>query len=52
VYLVALTGWGQDADRAEALESGFQDHLVKPAAPEKLKDVIDAARQTNRRGGD
>jgi CheY-like chemotaxis protein/anti-sigma regulatory factor (Ser/Thr protein kinase) len=51
VHLVALTGWGQDADRAAAFDSGFQDHLVKPAAPEKLKAVIDAVRQASRRGG-
>ena len=51
VHLVALTGWGQDADRAAAFDSGFQDHLVKPAAPEKLKAVIDAVRRASRNGG-
>lgn len=50
VYLVALTGWGQDTDRTAAFESGFQDHLVKPAAPEKLKAVVDAAHESTRRG--
>ncbi|MEZ6089015.1 MAG: ATP-binding protein [Pirellulaceae bacterium] len=30
VILVALTGFGQEADRANAIESGFDDHLVKP----------------------
>jgi CheY-like chemotaxis protein/anti-sigma regulatory factor (Ser/Thr protein kinase) len=50
VHLVALTGWGQDADRAAAFDSGFQDHLVKPAAPEALKAVIDAVREANRHG--
>jgi PAS domain S-box-containing protein len=29
--LVALTGYGQDDDRARALEAGFDEHLVKPA---------------------
>ncbi len=28
--LIALTGWGQYADRARALEAGFDHHLVKP----------------------
>jgi CheY-like chemotaxis protein len=40
-HLVALTGWGQDADRRRATAAGFQDHLVKPAEPEALKAVID-----------
>jgi len=28
--LVAVTGYGQDKDRALALEAGFDDHIVKP----------------------
>ena len=30
VYLVALTGFGQTADRERALEAGFDEHMVKP----------------------
>ncbi|GAA5508569.1 hybrid sensor histidine kinase/response regulator [Novipirellula caenicola] len=30
VRLVALTGFGQDADRQNAIESGFDEHIVKP----------------------
>ena len=30
IKLIALTGWGQEQDRREALEAGFDDHLVKP----------------------
>jgi signal transduction histidine kinase len=40
-HLVALTGWGQEADRRKAMAAGFRDHLVKPAEPEALKAVID-----------
>jgi CheY-like chemotaxis protein len=29
--LVALTGYGHDADRLRAREAGFDAHLVKPA---------------------
>jgi CheY-like chemotaxis protein len=36
VYLVALTGYGQPLDRRWALESGFNEHLVKPLNREKL----------------
>ena len=28
--LVALSGWGQDADRRRSREAGFDRHLVKP----------------------
>jgi CheY-like chemotaxis protein len=34
--LVAVTGWGEDADRARAKEAGFDRHVVKPIAPEQL----------------
>lgn len=37
---VALTGYGQAADRSRAQEAGFDEHLVKPAAPERLLDVL------------
>lgn len=39
-YLVALTGWGQDADRDAALAHGFQRHLVKPISAEDLRAVV------------
>jgi PAS domain S-box-containing protein len=28
--LVALTGWGSESDRAQALDAGFDHHLTKP----------------------
>ena len=40
VVLVALTGYGQDADRRRARESGFDYHLVKPASLEALQDLL------------
>jgi CheY-like chemotaxis protein len=30
IRLVAVTGWGQEPDRAEARAAGFHEHLVKP----------------------
>jgi len=45
VYRVALTGYGRDEDRARALASGFHDHLVKPADPEKIDAMARAARR-------
>jgi PAS domain S-box-containing protein len=29
--LIALTGWGTDADRAQAMAAGFDHHVTKPA---------------------
>jgi signal transduction histidine kinase len=40
VTLVALTGWGKDADRRRALESGFDYHLVKPVDPGALNALL------------
>jgi len=40
VKLVALTGWGQEADRRRALEAGFDHHLTKPVDPGTLNDLL------------
>jgi signal transduction histidine kinase len=42
--LVALTGWGQDKDRARARHAGFDHHLVKPLDLDKLLDCLAEAR--------
>ena len=42
--LVAITGWGQDADRSQALAAGFDHHLTKPVDPAQLLRLIGAAR--------
>ena len=33
---MALTGWGQEADRRQSREAGFDHHLVKPVNPEEI----------------
>jgi CheY-like chemotaxis protein len=38
--LIAVTGYGQESDRAQALAAGFSHHLVKPVHPEKLLDLL------------
>lgn len=40
VVLIALTGYGQETDRQEALQSGFNHHLVKPARLEQLQKIL------------
>jgi len=38
--LIALTGYGQDADRQRALAAGFDSHLVKPLDMDVLVNTI------------
>jgi signal transduction histidine kinase/DNA-binding response OmpR family regulator len=38
--LVALTGWGQEEDRRMSSEAGFDAHLVKPADPVALTELL------------
>ncbi|HEV3163928.1 MAG TPA: PAS domain S-box protein [Isosphaeraceae bacterium] len=38
--LVALTGWGQEADRQKSKAAGIDIHLVKPIAPEALRELL------------
>jgi PAS domain S-box-containing protein len=38
--LVALTGWGQQADRQRSKDAGFDRHLVKPVDPDDLHELL------------
>jgi CheY-like chemotaxis protein len=49
MLLVALTGYGQADDRRRAVASGFDVHLVKPVAPERLAEVLSGAPAATRR---
>jgi CheY-like chemotaxis protein len=40
--LVALTGWGQAADRERSRAAGFDYHLIKPADVAALASVLHA----------
>ena len=40
ITLIAVTGWGQAEDRRRAMEAGFDHHLTKPIAAEKLEVVL------------
>ncbi|WP_437963007.1 chemotaxis protein CheB (plasmid) [Sorangium sp. So ce119] len=40
VYLIALTGYGQQNDREKAREAGFDEHLVKPVDLATLKRLL------------
>jgi CheY-like chemotaxis protein len=38
--IVALTGWGQEADRARTAQAGCDGHLVKPVSLEALTELF------------
>ena len=38
--MVALTGWGMEADRRRTVEVGFEHHLVKPVGLDDLTQVL------------
>jgi two-component system CheB/CheR fusion protein len=40
VFMVALTGYGSQADVRAAEEAGFDAHLTKPAEPERLFQLL------------
>jgi PAS domain S-box-containing protein len=44
VTLIAITGWGQDGDKAHALAAGFNHHFTKPIEPELLSELLRASR--------
>lgn len=40
MFLIALTGWGQEEDKRQTMEAGFDHHLVKPAEPDELQELL------------
>jgi PAS domain S-box-containing protein len=49
MYIVAVTGWGQQEDRLRAQQAGFDHHLVKPVDPAALVELL--AQRPARRAG-
>jgi two-component system CheB/CheR fusion protein len=48
VLLIAITGWGQGADREKSAAAGFDHHLTKPVEYEALIKLLepDSSRET------
>ncbi len=46
--IIAVTGWGQDSDRAQSREAGCDGHLVKPVALADLEMLIDQMDDSDR----
>jgi len=40
MFLVAITGWGQDEDRRRSEDVGMNLHMVKPVEPDALDRVL------------
>ena len=40
LLLIAMTGYGQEEDRARSLATGFDHHLVKPVNLEVLEQIL------------
>jgi PAS domain S-box-containing protein len=40
MFLIALTGWGQESDRRRTAEAGFDVHLVKPVQPDTVLKLM------------
>jgi signal transduction histidine kinase/CheY-like chemotaxis protein len=44
VRLIAITGWGQTADRENSADAGFDHHLIKPVDSAELLRLLSKAR--------
>ncbi|MGO9948678.1 MAG: PAS domain S-box protein [Steroidobacteraceae bacterium] len=40
VTLIALTGWGQERDKEQALAAGFNHHFTKPVEPARISKIL------------
>lgn len=47
-FLVAVTGYGRDQDRDEALHAGFDVHMTKPLSVDALRGLLVTARRKAR----
>jgi signal transduction histidine kinase len=45
VALVAITGYGQEADRERTQQAGFDEHMVKPVDLDQLEDWLRARQE-------
>jgi signal transduction histidine kinase len=50
-YLAAVSGYGEERDRARSAASGFDLHLTKPVDPARLLEAVQAPDRVEARGG-
>jgi CheY-like chemotaxis protein len=46
IFLIAVTGWGQEDDRRSTEEAGFNGHMVKPVNSRELMKVLAGLKAT------
>lgn len=44
ITIVAISGWGQQADIERSKEAGFDEHLVKPVETARIRQLLTTAR--------
>jgi two-component system CheB/CheR fusion protein len=49
--IVAVSGYGQAEDRARSSTAGFDDHLLKPVAPDLLLQIVSGSRRRDAASG-
>ena len=52
VFLVALTGYGQEEDRRRASDAGFNHHMTKPTSIHALEQLLQTRPATVRNSPD
>ena len=50
MFLIAVTGWGQDEDRQRSAEVGLNVHMVKPVEPSALQKLLAGLRPDSKAG--
>jgi PAS domain S-box-containing protein len=50
MLIIALSGWGQEADRAKSSGAGFDHHLVKPVDVAEIQRLMVRSRSIDRAG--
>jgi PAS domain S-box-containing protein len=40
VFLLAITGWGQEEDKERAMAAGFDRHMTKPVDPDTVEQLL------------
>jgi len=43
--IVAISGWGQQRDKQDALDAGCDAHLTKPANPDDVRELIGSSQR-------
>ena len=51
MVLIALTGWGQEQDRRQSREAGFDHHLTKPVDFDNLRELLAHTNRGRRNAG-